>query len=134
HPCELACNRAQYDDPVAVHLVEREIGDRVLSMPPPVRRRVHTENIAVVGSGPAGLACAYHLARLGYGVTVFEEAAEAGGMLRQGIPDYRLPRDVLDRQIRWFSNAGIEFRCNTRIAGEYADKLLRDYAAVFVGT
>jgi hypothetical protein len=58
------------------------------------------ERIAVIGSGPAGLACAYHLARLGYGVTVFDEAAEAGGMLRQGIPAYRLPRDVLDRQIR----------------------------------
>ncbi|HSJ32842.1 MAG TPA: NAD(P)-binding protein [Longimicrobiales bacterium] len=134
HPCELACNRAQFDDPVAVHLVEREMGDRVLSMAPPVLRRTRAEKVAVVGSGPAGLACAYHLTRLGYGVTVFEEAAEAGGMLRQGIPDYRLPRDVLDRQIQWFSDAGIEFRCNTRIAGEYADKLLRDFAAVFVGT
>jgi NADPH-dependent glutamate synthase beta subunit-like oxidoreductase len=132
HPCEASCNRAQFDEPVAIHLVERELGDRVLAAPPPVFARTRPERIAVVGSGPAGLACAYHLARLGYGVTVLDEAAEAGGMLRQGIPSYRLPRAVLDRQIEWLRGAGIEFQCNTRVEGEAGRALLEDYDAVFL--
>ena len=134
HPCEASCNRAQLDEAVAVHLVERGLGDQVLAMTPPVMPRTQTERVAVVGSGPAGLACAYHLAALGYGVTVFEEAAEAGGMLRQGIPAYRLPRDVLDRQIDWFRAAGIEIRCNARVAGADRDALLTGYDATFIGT
>jgi NADPH-dependent glutamate synthase beta subunit-like oxidoreductase len=134
HPCETACNRAHFDEAVAVHLVERELGDRVLSSPPPLLPRTRAEQVAVIGSGPAGLACAYHLARLGYGVTVFEAAAAAGGMLRQGIPAYRLPRDVLDRQIDWFRGAGIQIRCNTRVEGEPGNALLSEYAAVFLGT
>lgn len=134
HPCESVCNRAQFDGAVAVHLVERDLGDRILAAPPPTLLRTHDERIAVIGSGPAGLACAWHLARLGYGVTVFEEAAEAGGMLRQGIPAYRLPRDVLDRQIDWYRGAGIEIRCNERVAGAAGRELLDSYAAVFIGT
>jgi NADPH-dependent glutamate synthase beta subunit-like oxidoreductase len=134
HPCEAACNRAQFDDAVAVHLVERQLGDQALAtLPEPLPRTRH-ERIAVIGSGPAGLACAYHLARLGYAVTVFEEAAEAGGMLRQGIPAYRLPREVLDRQVEWFRRLGIEFRCDTRIEGAAGRELLSEYSAVFLGT
>jgi NADPH-dependent glutamate synthase beta subunit-like oxidoreductase len=134
HPCEGACNRAQYDDAVAVHLVERDIGDRILAGPPPILPRTRAERVAVVGSGPAGLACAYHLTRLGYGVTVFDDAAEPGGMLRQGIPAYRLPRDVLDRQIAWFRSAGIEFRSGVRIAGANGHAQLFGFDAVFVAT
>ena len=134
HPCESVCNRAQFDDAVAVHRVERALGDQVLSSAPPSFARTRAETIAVIGSGPAGLACAYHLARLGYGVTVFEEAAEAGGMLRQGIPSYRVPRDVLDRQIDWLEQAGIEIRCDTRVEGEAGRQLLEEYDAVFIGT
>jgi NADPH-dependent glutamate synthase beta subunit-like oxidoreductase len=99
HPCETACNRARLDEAVAVHLVERALGDAALAREPAPLPRTRAETVAVVGSGPAGLSCAYHLARLGYGVTVYEEADEAGGMLRLGIPAYRLPRDVLDRQV-----------------------------------
>jgi NADPH-dependent glutamate synthase beta subunit-like oxidoreductase len=134
HPCETGCNRAQFDEPVAIHLVERELGDQVLAAAAPVLPRTRPERIAVIGSGPAGLACAYHLARLGYGVTVFDEAEEAGGMLRQGIPAYRLPREVLDRQIAWFRDAGIEIRCGARIEGDAGRALLAEYAAVFLGT
>jgi NADPH-dependent glutamate synthase beta subunit-like oxidoreductase len=134
HPCETACNRGQFDDPVAIHLVERQVGDQALAGPAPLLARTRHERIAVIGSGPAGLACAWHLARLGYGVTVFEEAAEAGGMLRQGIPSYRLPREVLDRQIEWFREAGIEIRCGERIEGDAGRDLLGEYAAVFLGT
>jgi NADPH-dependent glutamate synthase beta subunit-like oxidoreductase/Pyruvate/2-oxoacid:ferredoxin oxidoreductase delta subunit len=134
HPCETACNRAGFDEPVAIHLVERALGDEILTAPPPVLPQRHAERVAVIGSGPAGLACAYHLARQGYGVTVFEEAAEAGGMLRQGIPAYRLPRDLLDRQIEWFRGAGIDIRCNARVAGDAGHALLAEYAAVFIAT
>lgn len=133
HPCESACNRARMDEAVVVHLVERDVGDRILAAPPPLLARTHPERIAIVGSGPAGLACAYHLARLGYGVTVFEEAAEPGGMLRLGIPAYRLPRSVLDRQIAWLADAGIDIRCGVRVSGAAAG-LLRGYNAVFVAT
>jgi 2-oxoacid:acceptor oxidoreductase delta subunit (pyruvate/2-ketoisovalerate family) len=134
HPCEGACNRAHFDQAVAVHLVERELGDRILSAPPPRQPCTRSERIAVVGSGPAGLACAYHLVRLGYGVTVFEEAAEAGGMLRLGIPGYRLPRGVLDRQIAWFCGLGIDIRCGAHIDGDAGRDLLSHYAALFVAT
>lgn len=134
HPCEAACNRAGFDEPVAIHLVERALGDEILNGTPPVLERRRPERIAVIGSGPAGLACAYHLARQGYGVTVFEEAAEAGGILRQGIPAYRLPRDLLDRQIAWFRGTGIDIRCDARVAGAAGRALLAEYAAVFIAT
>ena len=100
HPCETACNRAQFDDAVAIHAVERMLGDLIIEEPAPkVTAPRRLERVAVVGSGPAGLACAYHLARLGYPVVVYEAAAEPGGMLRLGIPEYRLPRVILNRDI-----------------------------------
>jgi 2-oxoacid:acceptor oxidoreductase delta subunit (pyruvate/2-ketoisovalerate family) len=132
HPCEAACNRTRFDGAIAVHLVERELGDRALADAPPRLQHTRPERVAVVGSGPAGLACAYHLARLGYRTTVFEQTAEAGGMLRLGIPAYRLPRPVLDRQIDWFRAAGIEIRCNASVEGERGRELLSAFDAVFV--
>ncbi len=134
HPCESSCNRARLDEAVVVHLVERELGDRILSGRIPILARTRTERVAVIGSGPAGLACAWHLARLGYGVTVFEAAAEAGGMLRQGIPPYRLPRLVLDAQVEWFRQAGIEIRCGVEVRGALRDALHAEYDALFVAT
>jgi NADPH-dependent glutamate synthase beta subunit-like oxidoreductase/Pyruvate/2-oxoacid:ferredoxin oxidoreductase delta subunit len=134
HPCETVCNRGGLDEAVAVHLVERELGDQALAERAPAAPRTRAERIAVVGSGPAGLACAYHLRRMGYGVTVFEEAEEAGGMLRLGIPPYRLPRAVLDRQIAWFEELGVEFRCGVRVDGWLGDALLTGYDAVFLAT
>ncbi|HEX9692037.1 MAG TPA: NAD(P)-binding protein [Gemmatimonadales bacterium] len=116
HPCETACNRAHFDDAVSVHAVERVLGDMALDGPPPAREpRTHAETIAVVGSGPAGLSCAYHLTRMGYAVTVYEEALEPGGMLRLGIPEYRLPRRVLDRQIAHIEARGVAIRCGTAV-------------------
>jgi len=88
----------------------------------------------VVGSGPAGLACAYHLNRLGYAATVFEAAAEPGGMLRLGIPEYRLPRLVLDRQLEHLRQQGINFVCNTRIGLDLDWSVLSWFDAVFIGT
>ncbi|MBI3081408.1 MAG: NAD(P)-binding protein, partial [Gemmatimonadetes bacterium] len=115
HPCETSCNRRQFDEAVAVHAIERTMGDRVLEMPVQPPARASCASVGIVGSGPAGLACAYHAARLGYAVTVFEAAQEPGGMLRAGIPEYRLPRAVLDRQIAWLRAHGITIECGVRV-------------------
>ncbi|MDP2483696.1 MAG: NAD(P)-binding protein [Candidatus Palauibacterales bacterium] len=133
HPCEHSCNRASLDEPVAIHSVERRLGDMILAAPPiPAPERTRRETVAVVGSGPAGLACAHFLARLGYGVSVFEAASEAGGMLRLGIPEYRLPRAILDRQIERIAGAGIEIRTSTRIGVDIPWSDLDVFDAVFV--
>ncbi|HYD50987.1 MAG TPA: FAD-dependent oxidoreductase [Gemmatimonadaceae bacterium] len=135
HRCEGGCNRAQLDGAVAIHAIERALGDRVLDgpLPPPAERR-HAESVAIVGSGPAGLACAYHLVRLGYGVTVFERDERPGGMLRQGIPAYRLPRPVLDREIERIEALGVVFHCNAEVGRAPSwPALVGAFDAVFVG-
>jgi 2-oxoacid:acceptor oxidoreductase delta subunit (pyruvate/2-ketoisovalerate family) len=135
HPCETGCNRRDFDDAVAVHSVERALGDHSLRHPhPPAPALTHEERVAVVGAGPAGLACAYHLVRAGYAVTVYDEATEAGGLLRQGIPAYRLPRDVLNRQIERYEAMGIGFRLGARLEGDAARAELGAYDAVFYAT
>ncbi len=133
HPCEDSCNRASLDEAVAIHSVERRLGDMILAAPPPpAPERTRTETVAVIGSGPAGLSCACFLARFGYGVTVFEAAPEAGGMLRLGIPEYRLPRAILDRQIERIEAEGIEIRISTRIGTDVPWAVLDGFDAVFV--
>jgi 2-oxoacid:acceptor oxidoreductase delta subunit (pyruvate/2-ketoisovalerate family) len=133
HPCEDSCNRASLDEAVAIHSVERRLGDMILAAPPPpAPERTRTETVAVIGSGPAGLSCACFLTRMGYGVTVFEAAAEAGGMLRMGIPEYRLPRAILDRQIERIQAAGIDLRTATRVGTDVPWTELDEFDAVFV--
>jgi NADPH-dependent glutamate synthase beta subunit-like oxidoreductase len=136
HPCEDTCNRARFDEAVSVHAVERMLGDLALERPlpsPPAERR--PGRIAVVGSGPAGLSCAYHLARLGYGVTVYEEDLQPGGMLRAGIPAYRLPRHVLDRELARIQALGVEFHCGSKVGTAAAGwETLDAYDAVFLAT
>ncbi|MCK4723925.1 MAG: NAD(P)-binding protein, partial [Dehalococcoidia bacterium] len=100
HPCESECNRRQLDEALANHKIERFLGDYGLRLHSPKRTAAKSEKkVAVIGSGPAGLSCAYHLAMAGYPVTVFEALPVAGGMLAVGIPDYRLPKDVLQAEI-----------------------------------
>ncbi len=135
HPCETNCNRRQFDDAVSVHAIERMLGDMVLETKPPLTSRKSCASVGVVGSGPAGLACAYHVARLGYNVTVFEAAAEAGGMLRLGIPEYRLPREVLDKQIDWIRAQGVTIECGMRAGIDVPWwSLLSSFDAVFLST
>ena len=135
HPCEIGCNRQHFDEAVAVHSIERALGDEVLSRRhPPALEKTHQERVAIVGAGPAGLAAAYHLARLGYPVTVYDEAEAAGGMLRQGIPAYRLPREVLDRQIERIASMGVDIRTGVRLEGDDARRELDGYDAVFLAT
>ncbi|MBN2170007.1 MAG: FAD-dependent oxidoreductase [Candidatus Krumholzibacteriota bacterium] len=137
HPCELACQRSELDDAVAVRLLKRFIADWELAhgargIPRAERRRA--ENVAVIGSGPAGLAAALDLARLGYGVTVFEAEASPGGMLAQVIPGYRLPRDILAAEIAAIAGAGVEFRTGVRIGQDLSLEDLRGqgFAAVVI--
>jgi heterodisulfide reductase subunit A-like polyferredoxin len=136
HPCEAKCRRAEVDEPIAICSLKRFAADQVdLSSitPPPVEAR--PEKIAIIGSGPAGLACAYHLALKGYRPTIFEALGKAGGMLRVGIPDYRLPKDVLDREIDHILRLGVELKTNTALGREFTLDSLFDqgYKAAFLG-
>lgn len=138
HPCEAHCNRKDKDGALAINSVERFIGDwgiqRGLKLPLLDVGGPFPEKIAVIGSGPSGLSCAYQLARRGYGVTVFESFDHPGGMLRYGIPQYRLKREVLDAEIRKILDLGVELRLGTTVGKDIGlEDLRRDYQAVFVG-
>ncbi len=137
HPCEDHCNRGGKEGPVAINALERYIGDFGLQKNLGLARlseEKYPEKVAVVGAGPAGLSCAYQLARRGYSVTVFEAFGKPGGMLRYGIPKYRLPREVLDGEIQKILDLGVDLRCGTVIGKDISiDQLRKDYKAVFVG-
>jgi NADPH-dependent glutamate synthase beta subunit-like oxidoreductase/coenzyme F420-reducing hydrogenase delta subunit len=132
HPCEDACRRCQVDKPIAIRALKRFAvefgGDRMIQAE---AETTHQEKVAIVGSGPAGLACAYYLRRLGYQVTVFEAHSELGGMLRVGIPQYRLPREVLDTEVQRLTRMGVEIRTNTRVVS--LDLIFElGYRAIFI--
>ncbi len=132
HPCEEACRRSQVDKSIAIRALKRFAvefgGDRMVQAEAETR---YSEKVGIVGSGPAGLACAYYLRMLGYPVTVFEAHTEIGGMLRVGIPQYRLPRDVLDIEVYRLNQIGVEIRTNARVVS--LDLLFElGYQAVFI--
>ncbi len=132
HPCEEACRRGQVDKPVAIRALKRFAvefgGDRMIQAD---AETTQSEKVAIVGSGPAGMACAYYLRTFGYPVTIFEAHSELGGMLRAGIPQYRLPRDVLDTEFRRLTRMGVEVRTDTRVVS--LDLLFElGYRAIFL--
>jgi 2-oxoacid:acceptor oxidoreductase gamma subunit (pyruvate/2-ketoisovalerate family) len=131
-PCMEACNRGQYDESVNIREIERHAADHA-RWPEPTKP-TREEKIAVIGSGPAGLSCVYHLAKLGYPVTLIEADTELGGVMRTGIPTYRLPRDVLTREIDHIVGHGVTVKTETRVKREELLKLTHEFAAVFVAT
>jgi len=132
HPCEAECNRGQYDEAVAIHKIERLLGDYEANLPgEEVIKAKREERIAIIGSGPAGLSCAYYTAKKGYPVTIFEALPVPGGMLAVGIPEYRLPKDVLKTEIKRIEDLGVEIRLNTQVIS-VDDLLKQGYNAVFV--
>jgi len=110
HPCESGCARKDVDEAVNIRGLERYVADMGLEENPPVLPLIHAAKAAVVGAGPAGLSAAYFLKRMGYGVTVFEAASEAGGMLKREVREGRLPEGILKAQIRYLNDLGIEIR------------------------
>ena len=133
HPCETACNRAQLDHSVNIHAVERFLGDEAIRKGWQFSAGAPTgKHVLVVGSGPSGLSAAYQLARFGHRVTIHEAGPAAGGMMRFGIPKYRLPRDILDAEIARIAGMGVRIFLNTRV--DDLDRVMKEekFDAVFL--
>ena len=117
HPCETACNRVQVDEAVGINSVERFLGDKAIkegwSLPAPETES--GKHVLVIGAGPSGMSAAYHLRRLGHAVTVRDAGPMIGGMMRFGIPSYRLPRDILDAEMKRITDMGVKVELNTKV-------------------
>jgi NADPH-dependent glutamate synthase beta subunit-like oxidoreductase len=134
HPCESVCNRADLDSAVSIHSIERFLGDLALERgwefdPPPAGSG---KRVLVVGSGPSGLSAAYHLARLGHEVEIRDAGAEPGGMMRYGIPAYRMPREVLAGELARIAALGVRITCDHRVEDLAAERDEGGFDAVFV--
>ena len=138
HPCELKCRRSEIDEPIAIAALKRFAADYEASIGRVVQpvERQWEEKVAVIGSGPAGLSAAYHLTKRGYAVTVFEALSVAGGMMAVGIPDYRLPKAVLQKEIDAIEQMGVEIKLNTPVGAELTLNNLfqQGYKAIFIAT
>ena len=138
HPCETNCNRALLDEPVAISSLKRFVADGVLKNAPrpSSARPTEKEKVAVIGSGPAGLAAAYDLARKGYGVTVYEESAIPGGMLTSGIPEFILPREVVLAEIEMIKSSGVAIKTAVAVGRTISPEDLRKagYQAILLAT
>ena len=134
--CEKGCTSAGLSEPVAIACLQRYAMDQEMARGiRPVTAALPTgRKVAVIGAGPAGLACSLALAAAGEAVTLYDSSPEPGGVMRYGIPSYRLPREVLDREIGWILGAGVRFVPNTAVGRDVAmADLLREYDAVFIG-
>ena len=134
HPCETACNRGKLDEAVGINSVERFLGDEALKrgwkFTPPGRES--GKRVLVVGAGPSGLSAAYHLRRLGHGVTIMDAGPRAGGMMRFGIPKYRLPREVLDAEVQRIVDLGVELRLDSKVSNVLETMKVGRFDAAFL--
>jgi NADPH-dependent glutamate synthase beta subunit-like oxidoreductase/Pyruvate/2-oxoacid:ferredoxin oxidoreductase delta subunit len=135
-PCETECNRRELEGAVNINKIERAIGDFGIEKGLELKRLTDEkmpQKVAVIGAGPSGLSCAYQLARRGYGVTVFETLSKPGGMLRWGIPGYRLPESVLDSEIQGILDLGVELKCGVKVGKDISlDDLQKSFDAIYV--
>lgn len=137
HPCESHCNRSELDEPLAINALERFLGDYAIESRLPLPSEPGTEaveSIGVVGAGPSGLSFAYQMARWGYPVTVYDAREKAGGMLRYGVPDYRLPQRVLDAEIDKIIDLGVSLELNTQVGRDISlETLQQRHACLYLG-
>ena len=138
HACEKYCNRQELDEALSIRSIERYLGDYSLGHSAELYqspKRESKKKVAVVGAGPAGLAAAFYLRKLGYGVTVLDSREESGGILAFGIPPYRLPKDIVKKQLKAIMDMGVQFKFKVNVGKDVTlDELQRDYAAVFCAT
>ena len=136
HPCESECERGKVDEPIAIRYLKRFMADyelkngRPKAQPLPITLK---QKVAIIGSGPAGIACAYDLVRMGYPATVFEAALETGGLLRYGIPEYRLPKKIVEEEISYVRELGVEIKVNSPVKS-LEDLFNQGYQAIFLAT
>jgi len=136
HPCEEVCKRGYVDQPLAIASLKRFAADQIdieeIEIPQITK---NGKRVAIIGSGPAGLTAAHDLSLSGYEVTIFEALSQAGGMLRAGIPEYRLPKDILNGDIRYIERLGVKIQTNTRIGGQgKLEDLRSSHQAIFIAT
>ncbi|MBK6977512.1 MAG: NAD(P)-binding protein [Cytophagaceae bacterium] len=134
HPCETACNRTSLDQPVSIHAIERFLGDTAIEQNWQFEKpaKLSGKKIMVIGAGPSGLSAAYHLARLGHTVEIFEAGPIAGGMMNFGIPAYRLPRNILQAEIDRIKNMGVQIHLDRKVTDILKEKKEGNFDAVFV--
>ncbi len=135
HPCEAECERGKVDEPISIRFLKRFMADYELKDPPKVEPLPITkqQKVAIIGSGPSGIACAYDLVRIGYPVTVFEAAPSVGGLLRYGIPEYRLPKKIVDYEIGRVQSMGVEIKLNSPV-NKLEDLFNQGYQAIYLAT
>jgi NADPH-dependent glutamate synthase beta subunit-like oxidoreductase len=134
HPCEAECNRAQLDEAVGINSVERFLGDEAIAKgwQVPKIKPASGKRVLIVGAGPSGLSAAYHLARLGHEVTIRDAGPVSGGMMRFGIPKYRLPRDVLEAEVQRILDLGVTLECDSKVSDVLAAQQEGSFDAVFL--
>ena len=131
HPCEMHCRRGMVDDPMNIRGLKRYAVDHAGDYRPLIKPATG-KRVAVVGGGPAGISCAYYLTLMGHKVKIFEQRAHLGGMLRYGIPNYRLPREQLDSEIQWILDCGIDVELDHSVDGDEMNRLRSEYDAVYL--
>jgi NADH-quinone oxidoreductase subunit F len=131
HPCETKCKRGELDEPIAIRALKKFVSNSTIKVKPALNKT--GRKVAVVGAGPAGLTCAYYLSRLGHNVTVFEMFSKPGGMLRTGIPKYRLPEKILSKEIKAITGSGVKIKTRTKI-NSVRELRKKGYSAVFIAT
>ena len=138
HPCESKCRRAQIDESIAIADIKKYVAEQMLNSDQPARNIVFPKNgkkVAIIGAGPSGLTCGYYLARLGYDVDILEEQNVAGGVLAFGIPQYRLPKEILKKEIDSIRQVGVNIKLNTEVGLDVDFKELKEkYDAIYIAT